>query len=99
MHDKVTIAKKALNCLYLELHESIADDVCNKVNAAFEELRMETILDVQEALLGQINEMTYENGYPIKAVAQDTLLSLPAIMGYLGHPQIRNNEKDIVARG
>lgn len=73
-------AKKALSSLYLEVHESIAADVSNKVNAAIEEIRMETIYEVQDFLLKQMNPMIYDNGYPIKAVSQATILTLPYLL-------------------
>ncbi len=49
------------------------------------ETRAKLIYEIQSELLKHLVTVVYENGYPIKAVAQATILSLPAMMKLPAH--------------
>jgi len=56
-----------------EFHETLSD--------LMEDMRILTIIEVQEQLLKQMIPMIYENNYPSFAVPHATILELPALMG------------------
>lgn len=80
MGPKQEAAKKALNNMYLDIHEVTATNIKNKVLDAFDEIKENTIREVQMALLQNMKELTFENGFSVDAIPKNVIDDLPTLM-------------------
>lgn len=94
MTPEVLAARKAIMCLYLEVHEAIADDVRTKVIKAFESIEEHIVIKCKDELLKHMIPMTHNNGYPSMAIPQATIISLPNLIKLSKDAEKSNSERN-----